>query len=280
MENLQATLQILVKTGQIFYKNKIMSFTQEQFDALSSTLPSEWWNENDKIVYFTYYNDSSFFCEREKTVYNYHLKTNVGKIYQYTDSNNDSAKEIYNIFVSFFENLRKEDLQARRDTVREAIEKEFEVITIEYRYYRNMALMESDWTQLADVVSGMSETEVNAWKAYRQYLRDLPTTDAWVNKNYIDIVFPKTPTKVLAEYPGEDYLSSSTHFDNYATVLAQSQLSGIVRELHLPSVDKAAENTDFSDKQAVDLLIETLNNDIKTIDPDLKIELKVIAKDV
>ena len=280
MENLQATLQILVKSGQIFYKNKIMTFSQEQFDEFSLTLPSEWWNENDKIVYFTYYDDSSFLCEREKTVYNYHLKTNVSKIYQYVSSNSTSAKEVYNKFVGFFENLRKEDLKTKRNSIKEAIEKEFEIITIQYREQRNQLLRSSDWTQLPDVSSSMSEIELTAWKAYRQYLRDLPSTDAWINKNYIDIVFPKLPSDVFEKYPGEEYLSSTEHFTNYSSLLAQTQLEALARNLHLPSVDEVSENTDFSNKEAVDLLLETLNNNVKSIDPDLRIELKVVGTDM
>lgn len=280
MENIQAVLQILVKSGQIFYKNKIMTFSQEQFDEFSLTLPSEWWNENDKIVYFTYYDDSSFLCEREKTVYNYHLKTNVSKIYQYVSSNSTSAKEVYNKFVGFFENLRKEDLKTKRNSIKEAIEKEFEIITIQYREQRNQLLRSSDWTQLPDVSSSMSEIELTAWKAYRQYLRDLPSTDAWINKNYIDIVFPKLPSDVFEKYPGEEYLSSTEHFTNYSSLLAQTQLEALARNLHLPSVDEVSENTDFSNKEAVDLLLETLNNNVKSIDPDLRIELKVVGTDM
>lgn len=53
------------------------------------------------------------------------------------------------------------------------------------RYYRDRFLAESDWTQLPDV-----EVDVDAWKTYRQQLRDFPST--WTPGPTAD--FPAPPT--------------------------------------------------------------------------------------
>ena len=52
------------------------------------------------------------------------------------------------------------------------------------RYWRNGELARTDWTQLADSVCDKS-----AWAAYRQALRDLPTSNADPRK----IVAPVKP---------------------------------------------------------------------------------------
>jgi hypothetical protein len=54
------------------------------------------------------------------------------------------------------------------------------------RKERNKRLLECDWTQLLDVP--LSLEEVNAWKEYRQKLRDLPNDFNW-NKS----VWPTKP---------------------------------------------------------------------------------------
>lgn len=54
---------------------------------------------------------------------------------------------------------------------------------------RNKRLSASDWTQLPDVVELHDQLWVSSWKAYRQALRDLPTT--------IDINNPVYPVPPL-----------------------------------------------------------------------------------
>jgi hypothetical protein len=49
-----------------------------------------------------------------------------------------------------------------------------ELFMIEFRKHRNELLQQSDWTQLADVMSDMNEVDRNKWIIYRQMLRNLP----------------------------------------------------------------------------------------------------------
>ena len=56
----------------------------------------------------------------------------------------------------------------------------------ELRRYRNLKLVESDWTQLTD-----STADKAAWATYRQALRDLPTQNADPKK----IKFPQPPNE-------------------------------------------------------------------------------------
>ena len=62
---------------------------------------------------------------------------------------------------------------------------------IKLREKRNKLLVESDWTQFRDVVLADDE----AWKTYRQALRDLPSqVEPKLNED-IDALFPTKPTE-------------------------------------------------------------------------------------
>ena len=56
-----------------------------------------------------------------------------------------------------------------------------------FRSVRNKLLAECDWTQAAD--APLTDSQKAAWRAYRQALRDLPTTT-----NVADPVFPEKPS--------------------------------------------------------------------------------------
>lgn len=53
---------------------------------------------------------------------------------------------------------------------------EFNVFLSQVRQHRNHLLLESDYTQLADVMLLQTEIEKKSWKLYRQALRDFPST--------------------------------------------------------------------------------------------------------
>ena len=59
------------------------------------------------------------------------------------------------------------------------------------RVKRNKLLVESDWTQFRDVVLADDE----AWKTYRQALRDLPSQVEPTLNEDMDALFPTKPMK-------------------------------------------------------------------------------------
>jgi hypothetical protein len=56
---------------------------------------------------------------------------------------------------------------------------------IELRNKRNKKLIESDWTQGADVQQSFNEEKKSLWKFYRQQLRDI--TQIYLNNDVVDI---------------------------------------------------------------------------------------------
>jgi len=59
------------------------------------------------------------------------------------------------------------------------------IFILELRKERNQRLLDSDWTQLADVQNMLNEEGKNKWANYRQALRDI--TKEYLSNNIIDI---------------------------------------------------------------------------------------------
>lgn len=57
----------------------------------------------------------------------------------------------------------------------------------ELRQLRNAALMQSDWTQLAD--APLTSAQKTSWRAYRKSLRDLPAQASFPN----EVLWPELP---------------------------------------------------------------------------------------
>lgn len=67
------------------------------------------------------------------------------------------------------------------------IEPTIEELSLQAREERNILLAKSDWTQTND--APLTEIHKEAWKTYRQELRDLPTKDGFP----INVIWPASP---------------------------------------------------------------------------------------
>jgi len=275
--NLSAIFQIIVKSGQMFYKNKLISFSKEDFEVFSETLPEMWWNPKDTIEYFTYYSDGSYFCEREKTFYDYSLRSESKRAYEFNSLSDESAKELFEKFAEFFEQARIKELKLQKELVRNTIQENFDFISVQYRNMRDLLLKGSDWIFLSDVSSQKTEEEISMWETYRQFLRDMPQSDAWINRDYLNIVFPLNPSDFIKNFLGEEYLSSPSHFENVATLAIKDSVYEIIRTLVLPSVEQNVSENPPENQETVSLLIDNVNEKLKQIDETLRIEIKVTA---
>jgi hypothetical protein len=283
MENtITAVFQIIVQSGQMIYKNKLINFSREQFDEFAKTLPTEWWHNKDQIVYFTYYDDGSYFCEREKFFYDYSLKTETSKVYEFNVLSKESANELFLRFCDFFEEIRIGELKAQREVIREEIKQRFDYLSIQFRTIRDNLLKSSDWTQSADIIANMDPYEASLWVIYRQYLRDMPNSDAWQNKRYIDIEFPSDPKEFLKKFPKEEYLSSKQHFVNEITIVSKTAFYEMVKTLTLPAICSKIEKLNYNelDFEAFNVLLDMTNEKLATIDPTLKIEINLTNHDL
>jgi hypothetical protein len=62
-----------------------------------------------------------------------------------------------------------------------------EELEAQIRQRRNAGLQQSDWTQVNDV--NLTTVEIDAWKAYRQALRDLPAQEGFPS----NVIWPLPP---------------------------------------------------------------------------------------
>jgi hypothetical protein len=69
----------------------------------------------------------------------------------------------------------------------------FEIALTELRIKRDNLLIESDWTQLADIQSTYSEIWKTNWTTYRQQLRDLPNRCVSGELNIYSFEWPTKP---------------------------------------------------------------------------------------
>ena len=261
----------------MFYKNKLISFSKEDFEVFSETLPEMWWNPKDTIEYFTYYSDGSYFCEREKTFYDYSLRSESKRAYEFNSLSDESAKELFEKFAEFFEQARIKELRLQKELIRNTIQENFDFISVQYRNMRDLLLKGSDWIFLSDVSSQKTEEEISMWETYRQFLRDMPQSDAWINRDYLNIVFPLNPSDFIKNFLGEEYLSSPSHFENVATLAIKDSVYEIIRTLVLPSVEQNVSENPPENQETVSLLIDNVNEKLKQIDETLRIEIKVTA---
>jgi hypothetical protein len=73
----------------------------------------------------------------------------------------------------------------------------FELELIEVRIKRDQLLIESDWTQLADIQASKSDLWKTSWATYRQQLRDLPNQCISGEINIYAIEWPNKPDETM-----------------------------------------------------------------------------------
>lgn len=82
-----------------------------------------------------------------------------------------------------------------RYTEEQLLEKRKQVFYNNLRSSRDFLLGKSDWAVAQDVIEAKGEEHYNAWKAYRQALRDLPSQDfSEIDWNINSVVYPSEPT--------------------------------------------------------------------------------------
>jgi hypothetical protein len=280
-------LQFILSSSQIYYRTQIVTLTEEDINNLTTTLPSVWWNEKDRLVYFTFFEDGSYFCEREKDIYSYTHKQNMKYVYEFNVLSKLQAKELYEIIAKYFEEVRIQQLRQQKDILRQQIKNQFDYITVDFLSKRRVALIDSDWTQLSDVSLNMDERERMMWIKYRQYLRDMPETKEWQESNFSKVFFPADPKIVLEKSPQitiDEYLTDSSHFIYYVTLEINTRVNALISTLKMPSISIDSEilkdidvtQMTFDQYQTI---LDDINSRLERIDPSLSIEINVVNKE-
>jgi len=145
------SLQFYLFESKLYYKGRSIVIEDNILAEFTSKLSPFWWNENDKIVLFTYYEDGTFSCEKQKIVYDYKLQKKVPVLYNFYEVSEKQIAELYDQFSGLYEICRIELLKNSKEQVKQKLFEEFNLIVSNLRGLRSTFLSKSDWTQVADV---------------------------------------------------------------------------------------------------------------------------------
>jgi len=163
------------KTGVVgpIEGGKKVPFSDELVQKFVNTFVPEFWNsDKDKIDYFQYFSDGTYFCQRKKLKQDFANNSSYWDTYQFKGATKEQAKELCDSMITFIsvadqvKNLKVEKLVEEVDK---------EVLFYEQRYLKlkrqkNGLLGLSDWHVLPDVPEKY-DGEKARWEQWRAHLR-------------------------------------------------------------------------------------------------------------
>ena len=282
----EPVLQFLLPEKVKYFKGKVYKLSDAEISSIIEKTPPLWWNDKDEVIFFTYYNDGSYFCERKKDVYDFKNQITIKKVYEFVEPTLEDAKEWYDILVQCLEEIRLEQLRNSKEEVKQKVLESGKILRNTLENYRNQLLKRSDFTQLPDVP--FTEEVRDLWKKYRQYLRDITEDLNWYTNNFFLVDFPKTPFEYLDLHPNKEieYLSTEDQFNNYGANTVKLKLARLMDYLASPELSSESQNPRYlagEDLQVVfdqpyQQFMERINKYLARIDPDLKYEVVFVEQ--
>ena len=140
---------------------------------LHNNLPSEWSNENDRIVSFSIFEDGEHIFEKEKLKFDFSTKASKWVRYEKNDLTSSQVRELFDILKAALAVHQADgEVLMSKAIIDVATRQEYLSKTDEERRaLLDKLLRSSDWTQLADATEKFTG-ELELWTAYRTYLRD------------------------------------------------------------------------------------------------------------
>ena len=271
-------IQLNALDGSLWYKNRVEKLTEEELAAVKESAGEFWWTDNDQITLLTVNFDGSYVCERRKRVWSYRNGTYTFTNYKFVEPSEAQVLELSNKLLKKFEDLRIGRLKAEADKLSGVLASEYNGLISNFKSMRNRMLIDTDWSQLAD--APLSDDDKALYRAFRQYLRDMPEDPAWLSNDVFQIDFPITPKVYLQRDPNREveYLSVPAHFENQASLRAKYNLARVYRHLGLPGLHISDEEWETA---GYEVLTANLNKYLAKINQDLefKIEFKTIEED-
>jgi len=174
----------------ITYMQNSIELTEDEYSDIFSSLPNFWNSENDKLIRFIYFDDESYFCEREKNVFNYTIRENETKVYKFDYASPEESKALYTFFIEKYTKIKISRAENLYDSIMKEIS-DVSFIKLNLLDARDKLLKESDFLLMPDYP--ISEEQKQKWVDYRQQLRDLTDQEAWKINDIININFPLSP---------------------------------------------------------------------------------------
>jgi hypothetical protein len=182
--------QSTIPTRKIIYSGSSIDLSDEEYEMIFERIPLFWNTENDKLLRFIFFEDKSYFCEREKKVFNFSTRESETKFYKFDYASNEEAEKLYVFFIDQYAKLKIARIENLYDSIISQI-KDFSFIKISILDARNNLLEQSDYIMLPDYP--ISEEERENWAIYRQKLRDITNQEAWISNDVMNIEMPVSP---------------------------------------------------------------------------------------
>lgn len=180
----------------IIYRGSKLDLTDETFEELLSLIPEVWNTDRDRLTQFVIHEDSTYFCVRNKDVYNYSLRESQDKTYFYNSATPEQVNNLVKILTDYFGKKKLQEVDNFYDTIISSL-KDLSYLKQRILSMRETALAKTDYMFNSDYPFADAETE-QSWRNYRQQWRDITTTDAWVNNELHDIQLPLAPKNSLS----------------------------------------------------------------------------------
>ena len=207
-------VQLDVVQQEIIY-NAIPKSIPESYwkDELTDFLYPLWDTDKDKLIFFNYYTNGTYFAKRRRYIKNF--KTGEYEWKEYEMEQLDSAEAIKlkdKLIEAFYllDSIAEDDYNQQLVRMY-GLQRQVSPLTI--RLARNFLLDETDWALAADSPLGVEDREM--YTVYRQKLRDITSTDDFTT-NVEETKFPISPEfykKLFSvENPGLGYLATPEQF--------------------------------------------------------------------
>lgn len=178
----------------IIYRGAKLTITDEMFTELLSLIPEVWNSDKDRLTQFVLFEDNTFFCVRNKDIYNFSRKETEDKTYFFNAATPLQISEIVKVLTDYFAKKKLEEVDNFYDIIINSLS-DLSFVKQRLLYLRDMALAKSDYMFNSDYPFNNEEIK-QAWINYRQEWRDITSTDAWVNNDLQSLSVPVAPRSV------------------------------------------------------------------------------------
>jgi hypothetical protein len=141
------------------------------------------------------FEDNTYMSVRCKDIYNFSRKESEQKTYFYDAATDEQVAEMSKIVTDFFGVKKIAEVGDFYDTVMANLS-DMSYMKQKLKNMRTDALFQSDFMFNSDYTFSDPDVE-QKWKTYRQEWRDITSTDAWTNNNFVDISVPIAPVPIV-----------------------------------------------------------------------------------
>lgn len=175
----------------LVYRGNKLDITDSLYDELISIIPEYWNTDKDRLIQFVWFENKTFLCVRNKTIYNFSTKETEEKLYQFNSVTQEQLDNLIKILLEFFNKSKLKEIEDFYSEVYNSLS-DLSFVKERILAMRNEALIETDYMFNSDYVF-KNEDEKNKWKEYRQEWRDITEKDFWINNDFVNLNLPVAP---------------------------------------------------------------------------------------